>query len=223
MNIGQQFNLIAEEYDKNRRKFIPCFDDFYESTTAFLVAKLPEPERILDLGAGTGLLAYYWFRHLYEAEYVLADMAEDMLNVARRRFAGLDNVTYQVLDYRQALPDGAFDAIVSALSVHHLEDAEKAELFGRIYEKLPEGGAFVNYDQFCAGTPELNRWFDSYWEHLIAGSGLTAQDLALWQERRKLDRECSVEQEVEMLKNVGFRTVKCVYAYQKFAVIAALK
>lgn len=25
MNIEAQFNLIAEEYDCNRRKFIPCF------------------------------------------------------------------------------------------------------------------------------------------------------------------------------------------------------
>ena len=27
VNIQEQFNQIAEEYDKNRRKFIPCFDD----------------------------------------------------------------------------------------------------------------------------------------------------------------------------------------------------
>ena len=28
IDIQKQFNLIANEYDKNRRKFIPCFDDF---------------------------------------------------------------------------------------------------------------------------------------------------------------------------------------------------
>lgn len=33
MNIQDQFNLIAKEYDENRRKFIPCFDDYYVSAT----------------------------------------------------------------------------------------------------------------------------------------------------------------------------------------------
>lgn len=223
MNIGQQFNLIAEEYDQNRRKFIPCFDDFYQNTTAFLAANLAKPERILDLGAGTGLLTSFWFRHFPEAEYVLTDIADGMLDVARRRFAGLDNVRCQVSDYTKAFPDGTFDAIISALSVHHLEDAEKERLFARIFETLPEGGIFVNYDQFCAGTPEMNVWFDTYWESRLAASGLTAQDIALWQERRKLDRECSAEQETDMLRRCGFRAVKCVYACQKFAVIAAVR
>lgn len=36
MDIKTQFNLVAEEYDANRRKFIPCFDDYYEGTAAFV-------------------------------------------------------------------------------------------------------------------------------------------------------------------------------------------
>ena len=43
MNIKEQFNLIAREYDENRRKFIPCFNDYYVSATDF-VAKSLEKE-----------------------------------------------------------------------------------------------------------------------------------------------------------------------------------
>ena len=42
MNIENQFNLIAAEYDSNRRKFIPCFDDFYKNTTEFIVSAISE-------------------------------------------------------------------------------------------------------------------------------------------------------------------------------------
>ena len=48
-------------------------------------------------------------------------------------------------------------------------------------------------------------------------------DLERWKERRRLDRECSVEEEVEMLSACKFKIVKCVYSCQKFAVIAAVK
>ncbi|WP_290095500.1 hypothetical protein [Bacteroides acidifaciens] len=53
MTIESQFNLIAQEYDANRKRFIPCFDDYYIDTTKFIVSNIVEPKRVLDLGAGT--------------------------------------------------------------------------------------------------------------------------------------------------------------------------
>ena len=156
MTIESQFNLIAQEYDANRKKFIPCFDDYYISTTKFIASNIAEPKRVLDLGAGTGLLSYFWYRHFPISEYVLVDIADDMLQVARKRFAGIDTVSYQVADYSKELPVQDFDVIVSALSIHHLENRDKEKLFERIYDKLPEGGLFVNYDQFCAGQAGMD-------------------------------------------------------------------
>lgn len=223
MNIAKQFNLIAEQYDGNRKKFISCFDDFYESTTKFIVSNIEKPKRIIDLGAGTGLLTYFWYQQCPYSEYVLVDIADDMLNVAKKRFDGIENISYQAMDYSENLPDVIFDTVISALSIHHLEDRDKIKLFSRIYDNLPDKGLFVNYDQFCAGQPEMNHWFDSFWENQLANNGLTEQDIELWRERRKLDRECSIEQEADMLIKCGFKMVKCIYSYQKFSVIVAMK
>ena len=38
-----------------------------------------------------------------------------------------------------------------------------------------------------------------------------------------LAKECSVEEEVEMLKKCSFSEVKCLYSYHKFSVIIAVK
>ena len=46
MNIETQFNLIAEQYDQNRKKFVPCFDDYYQNTTKLIAANLAKPTRI---------------------------------------------------------------------------------------------------------------------------------------------------------------------------------
>lgn len=81
----------------------------------------------------------------------------------------------------------------------------------------------MNYDQFCAGNPVIDQWFNTYWEKQLYNSGLTDHDIELWKERRKLDKECSVEEEVEMLKKCSFSEVKCLYSYHKFSVIIAVK
>ena len=223
MDIKEQFNIVAQEYDGNRKKFIPCFNDYYENTTKFIISNIENPKRVLDLGAGTGLLSCFWYRECPSAEYILVDIADEMLNIARKRFDGVSNVSYQISDYSEELPNGDFDVIISALSIHHLENADKQNLFTQIYDKLPSGGLFVNYDQFCGGQAKTNEWFNSYWESQLAVSGLTAHDIELWRERRKLDRECSVDEEIKMLRKSKFETVECVYSYHKFSVIAAIK
>ena len=223
MDIKKQFNTIANEYDKNRKKFLPCFDDFYISATNFIASNISQPKRVLDLGAGTGLLSYFWSQHYPTTEFVLVDIADEMLDVARKRFADKNNVSYQVLNYEKEFPSGNFDVVISALSIHHLGNQDKLNLFERIYDLLPSGGVVVNYDQFCAGEPEMNDWFDLYWENQLENSGLTDRDITLWKERRKLDRECSIEQEIEMLNQCKFKIIKNIYTYHKFSVLLAIK
>lgn len=223
MNIEEQFNKIAREYDANRQKFIPCFEDFYITSTEFIAANIKEPMSVLDLGAGTGLLTSFWYKHFPRSNFVLTDIAEEMLEVARKRFSGCENVSFEISDYTADLPPKSFDAVISALSIHHLTDEEKQKLFPRIYDKLPTGGIFVNYDQFCAEDPATDTWYNSYWENKLCTSGLTENDITLWKERRKLDKECSAEQEIKMLRTAGFDKVSCIYSSQKFSVITAVK
>ena len=223
MNIESQFNKIARKYDQNRRKFIPCFEDFYITSTDFIASNITKPRSVLDLGAGTGLLTSFWYKHFPHSNFVLTDIAGEMLDVARKRFSGCENVSFEISDYTADLPPQSFDAVISALSVHHLTDEDKQKLFVRIYEKLPTGGIFVNYDQFCAEDPTTDAWYNAYWENKLYTSGLTETDISLWKERRKLDKECSAEQEIKMLRNAGFKPVSCIYSSLKFSVITAVK
>lgn len=62
MSVVGQFDLISQKYDNQRRFLIPCFDAFYESAARALKENLPPSRRnikILDLGAGTGLMTQY--------------------------------------------------------------------------------------------------------------------------------------------------------------------
>jgi len=54
---------------------------------------------------------------------------------------------------QQPLPEGPFDLVFSALAVHHLDAAEKAELFRRVRRVLADGGRFVLADVIVPDDP----------------------------------------------------------------------
>ena len=59
--IKEGFDLVAQGYDEQRKKFIPCYDDYYLSMINFISQSFLEPKHIVDLGAGTGLLTKFFY------------------------------------------------------------------------------------------------------------------------------------------------------------------
>jgi ubiquinone/menaquinone biosynthesis C-methylase UbiE len=221
--IRECFDCAAEEYDSQRKKFIPCFDDFYETIIDFLADSMPEPKSILDLGAGTGLLSKFWFAHFKKSKYTLVDVSEEMLKLAEKRFQESANFNYLIDDYSKNFPQGSYDLISSALSIHHLPDEDKMELYRKIFKELPDNGYFINFDQFNANSKVMNDRYNTWWYNIVRKSGLPESENSGWLERRALDRENTIEETITMLKKTGFRIVECIYRYMKFGVVAAIK
>lgn len=221
--IQEQFDFVAREYDGQRKKFIPCFDDYYTTITDFLCRTVENPISILDLGAGTGLLTKLVYDRFPKSTYTLVDISNDMLEIARKRFAGCANVHFTAVDYTKSLPDGEFDLVTSALSIHHLSDGDKRDLYNGIYGILPDNGWFANFDQFIASSPEMNSFYNRWWYDYIEQSGLPQEEHDKWMVRKKLDKENTINDTVTMLENTGFKLVECVYSCMKFGVIIARK
>ena len=162
-HIRTAFDAIASEYDAQRQHVIPELDTFYG--TAVWAADWPSDHpRILDIGAGTGLLSALLLQRYPEASLTALDISEQMLNVAKKRFAGNPNVRYITGDYVTTNLGGRYDLICSALSIHHLIDKDKRNLYQRIYETLNPKGVFVNADQAAGETLALDRYYMQYWD-----------------------------------------------------------
>ncbi len=221
--IRDLFNTAALKYDEQRKLFIPCFDDYYQTGASFISEIRGDFRSVLDLGAGTGLLTKYLVEKFPDATYTLVDASEQMIEIARTRFEGKRNFNYLISDYSGGLPSGIHDLIASALSIHHLEDKAKMSLYKDIFNNLADGGFFLNLDQFNASSEFMNDHFNSYWYNTIIHSGIVEKERELWLQRRELDRENTIAESIAMLKQAGFRSVDCIYNYMKFGVILAIK
>lgn len=152
MNDGAHiFDEAAPGYDRACRQLVPCLDGFYGAVVEGLPFGRDEELRVLDLGAGTGLLSATIAEKFPAARVTLVDFSVEMLRVARRRFADEPGrFEYEVMDYaRDPLPGrlGSFDLVVSALSIHHLRHSDKRGIFSKVHASLKTGGRFANADQ----------------------------------------------------------------------------
>ena len=216
--VKETFEAIASTYDEQRRWIIPELDEFYGAAVRAAAQPLKKPA-ILDIGAGTGLLSELLCEAYAGASVTLLDISEKMIEVARRRFAGREGVRFVVADYRHGDLGGPFDAICSALSIHHLEKEEKRDLYQRIYGALKPGGVFVNADQVEGETPELHRRNLAYWDDFVLHGPLDPAEIRAMVERRKtLDRMEKLSLQLGWLKEIGFSDVDVPYKNRSFAV-----
>src|ERR1700750_172099 len=109
-----QFHGISPEYEAVRRRVVPEYDAFYGTAVEALGLARRELRRVLDLGAGTGLLSRHVLAAYPDAELTLHDGAAGRLEQARETFG--ERVSYVRSDLNDPLPGAEpWDAIVSAL------------------------------------------------------------------------------------------------------------
>jgi tRNA (cmo5U34)-methyltransferase len=224
VSVKSVFDRVAAEYDRSRRQLIPCFDLYYETAVELVAGAVSGPARILDLGAGTGLLSAYVLDALPEARVTLVDISDQMMAEARARFeARGSQCDYALADYREGLPAGPFHAVVSGLSIHHLEETEKQRLFSRIFATLTPGGIFVNADQAQGETPLIDRRYREAWVQKIQAAGITGEQLTDARERTKVDRMSPLATQLAWLRAAGFEEVNCWFKHYNFVVFSGRK
>lgn len=217
--VKRLFDAAAMEYDRERRGLIPCFDDFYGMALALAESSIPAP-RILDLGAGTGLFSGMVLQKYPAARLTLMDLSAPMLEKARQRFQGNPNVRYIEGDYtaHSFSEHERFDIIISSLSIHHLAHPAKQRLFAAVYGLLEDGGVFVNADQIAGNHPESDAYFRKRWLEAIRQSGLPEEAINASVERRKIDINAKLSDQVRWMEEAGFSAVDCMYKYLDFGV-----
>lgn len=195
------------------------------------------PRRVLDLGAGNGILLAAVLEAFPEARGVALDFSPLMLEQARERLAvygeraGVVEADLETPLWLQTI-QGPFDAVISGFAIHHLPDERKQVLYREVHALLFDGGAFVNSEHVASPTRPVEEMFeDAMTEHLYFRRKERGDAVTLEQVRQEFltrpDRAAnilvSVEEQCRWLRAIGFRHVDCFWKYFELAIFGGFK
>ncbi len=126
-HAGGQFHWRPETYLEEIRAEVPRYDELQEAAIAAIPAP---PSTVLELGIGTGETTRRLLAAHPEARVTGLDGSAEM--VFRARELGIE---VRLARMEDPLPDGPWDLVIAVLSVHHLDDAGKRDLFRRVREQ----------------------------------------------------------------------------------------
>jgi tRNA (cmo5U34)-methyltransferase len=121
-----RFDWTPEVYLERIRSQIPRYDELQEQA----IASIPfPPERVLELGMGTGETTRRLIEAHPDAWVIGLDASPDMVFRARQTY---DDV--QLARMEDPLPDGPWDLVISVLSAGDLDDDQLQSLCRRVKE-----------------------------------------------------------------------------------------
>jgi tRNA (cmo5U34)-methyltransferase len=125
--MSAQFHIDPETYLDQIRAEVPRYDELQEAT----IEAIPfPPQRVLELGVGTGETTRRLLRRHPGARVTGLDAQPEMVFKAREL-----GIEVRLARMEDPLPDGPWDLVLSALSVHHLDNEQKRDLFRRVREQ----------------------------------------------------------------------------------------
>lgn len=226
MSVEKVFNKSADEFDQYRKKLIPCYKDFYEICLDVIPFHGDRELRVLDLGAGTGLLTIYAAARYPLAQFTLLDVSSEMLSVAEKRLKKTENPgRFSILksDFSTAPLQGQFDLVMSSLAIHHLDGNQKQELFEKVFSILAPGGVFINADQVLGENEMAEKKFRHTWLEQVKKNGVPKDILEKALERMEEDQMSTLSDQLMWLEKTKFIDVTCWYQYYSFVVYSGVK
>jgi len=184
-------------------------------------------EDIVELGLGTGALAFRLLSDLRVRRYCGYETSPALACLARARLSMFGaEVTVNETDFRKAALPTNVMAIVSTLTFHYLANKDKKHVFSKCFQALSARGVLVIGDRVVSGNPtfakiyhsRMTRFWDqatAHWTEELRSAHKTQDD--------PTEEPWFLEEQLELLKATGFTEVECIWKDFNYCVFCGIK
>lgn len=220
--VREQFEQRAFDYDGLIPRLIPRYREQHDLILQLIPFETNAHIKVLDLGAGTGILSALILQAFPQANVLAFDIAEKMLKVCQTNLSAYqERLTLQQGNFAEDDFGNRYDLVVSGLAIHHLDSAGKQTLFKKLFQSMNSGGILLIRDIVTAATPRLTEQYEQLWRQYMKAN--REDDAAWFQKYLEEDIPSSVEEQTRWLSEAGFADTACHWRHLNFAIFGGVK
>ena len=220
--VREQFEQRAFDYDGLIPRLIPRYREQHDLILQLIPFETNAHIKVLDLGAGTGILSALILQAFPQANVLAFDIAEKMLKVCQTNLSAYqERLTLQQGNFAEDNFGNGYDLVVSGLAIHHLDSAGKQTLFKKLFQSMNSGGILLIRDIVTAATPRLTEQYEKLWRQYMKAN--REDDAAWFQKYLEEDIPSSVEEQTRWLSEAGFADTACHWRHLNFAIFGGVK
>jgi tRNA (cmo5U34)-methyltransferase len=211
---------VAQCFDKHVRQSVFMYDEFHKSIINMSKFFIEDNTNILDVGTSTGELLMK-LPYNPTCRYIGIDTEKGMINKAQEKLE--DKYELQVGDILNYNIVNC-SLITMMLVLQFIKNKDKELALQNIYNSLNEGGAFIFVDKIKTPVLDIHDMYNDLYYDFKRENGLTDTEIIDKNVSLRGVQKClTVEENIQLIKNVGFKNLDIFLKYNNFVGIIALK
>jgi len=222
-DVDAFYDSISKKYTESIKRCVPQYNEMLYSLFDYLKPDF-QPKEILELGCGTGNLTQLIILKYPNAKVTAIDISEECINECKSRIPS-QNIEYLKSDFKELhLPKNKFDLVVSSISIHHIDNKAKEELFRKLFIAQTSNGIFSFCDQFRGKTEYIYQKHIEKWKAFAHEQGASTDEWEMWMKHQQdHDYHATLLNHTKWLKDAGYNVVDCTRRFLLWTTIYAEK
>ena len=157
------------DYAARTARLVPGLFDMQRMAALLLAERAPADARVLVVGAGGGLELKLFAQLQSGWRFIGVDPSAPMLALAKSTLGGQASRVEWHEGYVDTAPSGPFDGACCLLTLHFVEEGERARTLAQIHRRLKPGAPFVvMHLSFDQTEPARSLWLQRYVAYAVA-------------------------------------------------------
>ncbi|HAK63885.1 MAG TPA: carboxy-S-adenosyl-L-methionine synthase CmoA [Alphaproteobacteria bacterium] len=215
-------------FDDMVSRSVPFYDEMQRMTAELAGSFAQAGSALYDLGCSTATTLAL-LHHAVDpgVRFVGVDNSPQMLAKAREKLDALGitrPVDLVLSDIEKMPPLHDASVVVMNLTLQFVRPLHRERLVRQIFDGMLARGCFILIEKLTVSDSDLNRLFINYYYDLKRRNGYS--ELEISQKREALENVLipyRLEENVELLKGAGFRSVEMFFRWYNFCGMVAVK
>ena len=225
--IKKQFEFdeeVAGVFDDMLLRSVPFYKENIKLQIDILKNLLENKDKVIDLGSSTGTFLIELSKQKENLQLIGIDNSGAMIKKAKQKARAFgSSAEFIEADFLEYDLNGA-KAIVANYTIQFIRPLKREKLVQKIYNSLEKDGIFLMSEKLITENKQLNKIMIDIYYNFKKEKGYSEYEIA--QKREALENVLipyTMNENIEMLKNAGFKDIDVIFRWNNFATFIAFK